>query len=137
MIKITCNFKSIKFRGFLSNILFIYFLCQLTDKSADIMSSLCGMGVDVRVHMSDFSSKTTRTRDMLFSLKIAYLLRMKNCSRQTDQFVCLFPRAIISKVPPTLSMKISTLYHNFLIHYCRDVSHILHIYTRPQVDSPV
>ena len=40
------------------------FLCQLTCQSADIMSSLCGVGVRVRVN--NFSSKTTRPRDMLF-----------------------------------------------------------------------
>ena len=39
------------------------FLCQLTDKSADIMASLCG------VRMNNFSSKTTRPRDMLYFLK--------------------------------------------------------------------
>ena len=39
------------------------FLCQ----SADIMSSLCGVGVRVRVN--NFSSKTTRPRDVLFFLK--------------------------------------------------------------------
>ena len=41
------------------------FLCQLTCQSADIMLSLCGVGVCV----NNFSSKTTRPRDMLFSLK--------------------------------------------------------------------
>ena len=40
------------------------FLCQLTCQSADIMSSLCGVGVRVRVN--NFSSKTTRPRDVLF-----------------------------------------------------------------------
>ena len=40
------------------------FLCQLTRQSADIMSSLCGVGVRVRVN--NFFSKTTRPRDMLF-----------------------------------------------------------------------
>ena len=35
--------------------------------SADIMSSLCGVGVRVRVN--NFFSKTTRPRDMLFFLK--------------------------------------------------------------------
>ena len=40
------------------------FLCQLTCQSADIMSSLCGVGVRVRVN--NFFSKTTRPRDMLF-----------------------------------------------------------------------
>ena len=44
-----------------------FFLCQLTCQSADIMSSLCGVGVRVRVN--NFSSKTTRPRDMLFFLK--------------------------------------------------------------------
>ena len=43
------------------------FLCQLTCQSADIMSSLCGVGVRVRVN--NFSSKTTRPRDVLFILK--------------------------------------------------------------------
>ena len=52
-----------------------FFLCQLTCQSADIMSSLCGVGVRirvrvrVRVHVNNFSSKTTRPRDMLFFLK--------------------------------------------------------------------
>ena len=32
-------------------------------------------------------------------------------------FVRLFARAITSKVLPTLSVKISTLYHNFFIDY--------------------
>ena len=41
------------------------FLCQLTCQSADIMSSLCGVGVRV----NNFFSKTTRPRDMLFFLK--------------------------------------------------------------------
>ena len=47
------------------------FLCQLTSQSADIMSSLCGVGVRirVRVRVNNFFSKTTRPRDMLFFLK--------------------------------------------------------------------
>ena len=45
----------------------LHFLCQLTCQSADIMSSLCGVGVRVRVN--NFFSKTTRPRDMLFFLK--------------------------------------------------------------------
>ena len=114
---------------------------SLTCWSADIMASLCGVCVRVRVCVSvrvnDFSSKTTRPRDMLFFLKIAYLSRMKNCSRHADLFVRLFARAIISEVPPTLSVKISTLYLNFLSDWYRDFFHILHICTRPQVDSLV
>ena len=43
----------------------LQFLCQLTD----IMSSLCGVGVRVRVRVNNFSSKTTRPRDVLFFLK--------------------------------------------------------------------
>ena len=43
------------------------FLCQLTCQSADIMSSLCG--VVVRVRVNNLFSKTTRPRDMLFFLK--------------------------------------------------------------------
>ena len=43
------------------------FLFQLTCQSADIISSLCGVGVRVRVN--NFFSKTTRPRDMLFFLK--------------------------------------------------------------------
>ena len=46
-----------------------HFLCQLTCQSADIMSSLCGVGVRVRVRVNNFSSKTTRPRDVLFFLK--------------------------------------------------------------------
>ena len=95
--------------------------------SADIMASLCGVLVPV-----NFSSKTTRPRDMLFFLKIPYLSRMKNCSRHANLSVRLFARAITREVPPIKSVKISTLYHNFLIDYCRDFSHILHICTRPQ-----
>ena len=102
------------------------------------MSSLCGVDVHVGIRVSDFSD-TTRPRDMLFFFKkkIAYLSSMKTCSRHADLFVCLFARAIISVVPPTLSMKILTVYHNFLTDYCRDFSHILHICTMPQVDSLV
>ena len=48
---------------------FFSFLCQLTCQSADIMSSLCGVGVRARVRVNNFSSKTTRPRDMLFFLK--------------------------------------------------------------------
>ena len=47
----------------------LMFLCQLTCQSAGIMSSLCGVGVRVRVRVNNFSSKTTRPRDVLFFLK--------------------------------------------------------------------
>ena len=45
------------------------FLCQLTCQSADIMLSLCGVGVRIRIRVNNFSSKTTRPRDVLFFLK--------------------------------------------------------------------
>ena len=105
--------------------------------SADIIASLCGVDVRIHVRMSDFSDETTRPREMLFFLKIAYLPSMKKCSRHADLFVRLFARAIIIDVPPTLSMKILTLYHNFLSDYCRDFSNILHICIRSEVDSLV
>ena len=47
----------------------VQFLCQLTCQSADIMSSLCGVGVRIRIRVNNFFSKTTRPRDMLFFLK--------------------------------------------------------------------
>ena len=59
--------KTVRISVFCLNKLFSYFLCQLTCQSADIMSSLCGVGVRVRVN--NFFSKTTRPRDMLFFLK--------------------------------------------------------------------
>ena len=37
--------------------------------SSVFMSSLCGVGVRVRVRVNNFSSKTTRPRDVLFFLK--------------------------------------------------------------------
>ena len=56
---------------FCGNIVFFNFilLCQLTCQSAGIMSSLCGVGVRVHVRVNNFSSKTTRPRDVLFFLK--------------------------------------------------------------------
>ena len=50
-------------------LIFFLFLCQLTCQSADIMSSLCGVGVRVRVRVNNFSSKTTRPGDVLFFFK--------------------------------------------------------------------
>ena len=112
-------------------------IVKVWTKNYIFMLSLWGVGVPIHVHVSNYS-KTTRPRDMLgFFLKIPYLLRMKNCSRHADLFVRLFARAITSEVPLTLSVKMSTLYHNFLIDLCRDFSHIVHKCTRPQVDSLV
>ena len=46
-------------------------LTDIKCQSADIMSSLCRVGirVRVRVRVNNFSSKTTRPRDVLFFLK--------------------------------------------------------------------
>ena len=65
------------------------FLCQLTCQSADIMSSLCGVGVRVRVN--NFSSKTTRPRDVLFFLKDTLSIEDEKIVQgmQICLFVCL------------------------------------------------
>ena len=65
------------------------FLCQLTCQSADIMSSLCGLGVRVRVN--NFFSKTTRPRDMLFFLKDTLSIEDEKLFQgmQICLFVCL------------------------------------------------
>ena len=47
--------------------------------------------------MNNFSSKTTRPRDMLFFLKIPHLSRMKNVQGMQ---ICLFARDIIREVSP-------------------------------------
>ena len=44
------------------------------------------------------------------------------------------PQSPYKSGTPTQSVKISTLYHNFLIHYYRDFSYILRICTMPLVD---
>ena len=61
---------------------------------------------------------------------------MINRKIHADLSVRLFARAITSEVPHQ-SVKISTLDHNFLSDYYRDFSHILHLCTRPLVDSLV
>ena len=94
------------------------------------MSSLCGVGVRVRVN--NFFSKTTRPRDMLFFLKDTLSIEDENCSRHANLSVRLFARDITRGGTPTKSVKISTFYHNFLSDYCRDFSHILHIYVLGQ-----
>ena len=65
------------------------------DLSSDIMASLCS----IRVRMKNFSSKTSRPRDMLFFLKIPYLSRMINRKIHADLSVHFFPRAIRREVP--------------------------------------
>ena len=58
------------------------------------MSSLCGIGVRV----NNFS-KTTRPRDMLFFLKDILSIEDEKMFKACRS-VCLFARAIKSKVPP-------------------------------------
>ena len=110
------------------------FLCQLTCQSADIMSSLCGVGVRIRVRVNNFFSKTTRPRDMLFFLKDTLSIEDEKLFKACKS-VCLLET--LQGGYPTKSVKISTFYHNFLSDYCRDFSHILRICTRPEVDSLV
>ena len=76
------------------------FLCQLTCQSADIISSLCGVGVHVRVRVNNFSSKTTRPRDVLFFLKDTLFIEDEKCSRHANLSVRLFARDITRGVPP-------------------------------------
>ena len=98
------------------------------------MSSLCGVGVRVRVRVNNFSSKTTRPRDVLFFLKDTLSIEDEKLFKACKS-VCLLET--LQGGTPTKSVKISTLNHNFLSDYCRDFSHILHICTRPEVDSLV
>ena len=83
------------------------------------MWSLCGVGV--RVHVSDFSSKTTRPRDMLFFLKIAYLSRMTKCSRHAAIATLRF--SLFSK-----SVVTSKLLHlQFFLSVCHSPGFVLAI----------
>ena len=77
-------------------------LFMSADLSADIMSSLCGVGVrvHVRVRVNNFFSKTTRPRDMLFFLKDTLSIEDENCSRHANLSVRLFARDITRGVPP-------------------------------------
>ena len=71
---------------------------------------------------------------MLFLLK--QLFKKKSVQgMQVCLFVC-FPEPLQVRYP-TQNVKIPTLYHNFLIDYCRDSSLILHIYSRLPVPSLV
>ena len=67
-------------------------------QSADIMLSLCGVGVHVHFRITNLSSKTTRPRDMLLFLKDALSIE-ENCSGHANLFVHLFTRSITSEVP--------------------------------------
>ena len=103
------------------------------------MSSLCGVGVHVRVRVNNFSSKTTRPRDMLFFLKDTLSIEDENLFKACKSVCSSVCERHYKGGIPTKSVKISTLYYNFnfLSDYCRDFSHILHICTRPEVDSLV
>ena len=99
------------------------------------MSSLCGVGVHVRVN--NFFSKTTRPRDMLFFLKDTLSIEDEKLFKACKSVCLSVCYRRYKGGTPTKSVKISTLYDNFLSDYCRDFSHILHICTRPEVDSLV
>ena len=108
----------------------INFLCRLTCQSADMMSSLCVVGVRV----TDFFSKAISARDVQFFKMKAYLLDMKSCSRHSDLFVCLF--GICENV------KILTQFHSFLIAaicsksvFRLDTCRLLYIYMSSLVDA--
>ena len=86
------------------------------------MASLCGIRVSVHptcpCPREQLLQKYKAQRHD-FLKKILYLSKMKKCSRDTDLFVCS-PEPLQMGCPPTQSMKISTLYHDLLIDYCRD-----------------
>ena len=100
------------------------------------MSSLCGVAVRIRVRVNNFS-KTTRPRDMLFFFKDTLSIEDENLFKACKSVCSSVCYSHYKGCTPTKSVKISTLYHNFLSDYCRDFSHILHICTRPEVDSLV
>ena len=88
-VSLCCSFNFIAFSSF---------LCQLTCQSADIMSSLCGVGVRVRVN--NFFSQTTRPRDMLFFLKDTLSIEDEKLFMHANLSVRLFARDITRGVPP-------------------------------------
>ena len=82
-----------------------------------------------RVRVNNFSSKTTRPRDMLFFLKDTLSIE--------DEKVFKACKSVCSSVcyshykggTPTKSVKISTLYHNFLSDYYRGfLSYLAYMY---------
>ena len=97
---------------------------------ADIMASLYGRGVN------NFS-KSTRPRDMLFLLKDTSSIDEKKLFKACRSVRLSVPQSHYKGDTPIQSVKISTLYNNFVIDYCRDFSLILHVCTRPRVDSLV
>ena len=64
---------------------------------------------------------------MLLLLKDTLSIEDDDRNIHADQSVRLFARAIRTGTPAQ-SMKISALYHNFLIHYCRDLSYLAYMY---------
>ena len=96
--------------------------------SADIMSSLCVMGV--RIHMNNFCSKTTKPRDMLFFFFQKNILSIedeklfKTC--RSVCFVCLLESLQLTY--HLQSVKISTLYqfsHSLLKGFLSYLAYVL------------
>ena len=73
------------------------FLCQLTDKSADIMASLCS--VHMRVRMNNFS-KTARPRDMLFFLKDTFCIEDEKLFKACKSVCSSVCKSYYKEVPP-------------------------------------
>ena len=114
---------SLKFRPirYLSNVLLAIF-----------MSSLCD--VYVRVRVNNFFSKTTRPRDMLFFLKDTLSIEDEKLFKACKS-VCLL-ETLQGRYPHQKCENSNTL-SQFSLDYCRNFSHILHICTRPELDSLV
>ena len=71
---------------------------QIFFMSADV--SLCGVHVCVHIRTNNISSKSIRPKYKLFLLKHTFCVEDKNCLRNADLFVRLFPRTSTSEVPP-------------------------------------
>ena len=74
-----------------------------------MMSSLCGVGVRVRVRVNNFFSETTGPRDMLFFLKDTLSIEDENCSRHANLSVRLFARDITMGYPNQKCENFNTL----------------------------
>ena len=83
----------------------------------------------VSIHMSQLQATGRPISSLKDTLSIKDEKSVKAC-----RSLCLSVLQSHYKSPAHI-VKISTLHHNFLIHYRRDFSHILHICTSPQVDS--
>ena len=118
------------------------FISSVTHGLENYFPKAVGMGISdimasLRVRVNIFSSKTTRQRHAGFFLKDTLTIEDDKLLKACKSVCLSVLQSHYKWGAPTQSVKISTLDHNFLIHYCRDFSIILHICTRPLVNSLV